>query len=88
MQIRIIVPLLYKLDKIFVTFLIGKKGKLKEPIFFIFYISIFIYQNIRIFAPFILSLPTSADAQAFKRWREKLQDSTLIYSRPLDYTYL
>ena len=37
MQIRIIVPLLYKLDKNFVTFLIGKKGKLKE-----FFISIFI----------------------------------------------
>ena len=41
--------------------------------------------TIRIFAPFTTSLPTSADAQAFKRWREHPHDSTLIYSRPLHF---
>ena len=42
-----------------------------------------IAQGIRIFAPFTLALPTSADAQVFKRWWETLHDSTLIYSRAL-----
>ena len=50
--------------------------------------NLIIFQNIvlliiQIFAPFIMSLPTSADAQVFKRWREKLHDPTLIYSRTL-----
>ena len=39
--------------------------------------------KIQIFAPFILSFPTSAHAQAFKWWREQLHDPTLIYSRAL-----
>ena len=40
----------------------------------------------RIFAPLNTALPTSADAQAFKRWREQLHDPTLIYSRALNNT--
>ena len=52
-----------------------------EPLF-IFY-PYFAYKMFQIFAPLTISLPTSADAQTFKRWREQLHDSTLIYSRPL-----
>jgi len=52
-----------------------------EPLF-IFY-PYFAYKMFQIFAPLTISLPTSADAQTFKRWRGKLHDSTLIYSRAL-----
>ena len=64
---------------IFYLFLISK-AKI-EPLFIFYPCKMF-----WIFAPLTRSLPTSADAQAFKRWREKLHDSTLIYSRPLHVT--